>query len=154
MRFKGKEGEDLKCDGTIPTILSLGGFEVKAMCMSGEPDGAALEKLGNSVLGLGWSTAEDMLCVNFRVNVSQHKRGKPTGPDITENTINELKTAQITKRVCLRVTSSQYDPLGVASPLIIILKCEMKELYKMNLSWDEEFQGLLKEKWISTFQLT
>ena len=153
-RFKGKEDPDtLACDGTIPEILSYGGYEVKAMGQSGEPDGKALEKLGGTVLGLGWSTAQDMLEVRFRVNISEHKRGKPTGPDLSVETLHLLDTAVVTKRVCLRIASSQYDPLGIACPLLIILKCSLKELYKMDLSWDQELTGSLRDKWINFFKM-
>ena len=73
----------MACDGTIPRMLNVGGFEVKAMGLSGEPDGAALVKLGGAVFGIPWNTARDVMSVVFRVNVFQHKRGNPTGPDLT-----------------------------------------------------------------------
>ena len=148
-RFKGVEDPvTLLCDGTMPRILAVGGYKVKAMCMSGEQDGAALEKLGGSVLGLGWSTATDVLEVRFKVNVTPHKRGKPTGPALTVDTLGLLATASITKRICLRIVSSQYDPLGIACPLLIILKHQLKELYKLGISWDEELGGDLREVWV------
>ena len=153
-RFKGFENpETLVCNGTMPQILAEGGFDIKAMCMTGEQDGAALEKLGGTVLGMSWSTATDLMEVRFKVNISPHKRGKPTGPNLTVDTLDQLSTASITKRVCLRVVSSQYDPLGVASPLLIILKCQLKELYKLELAWDEELSGSLREKWINLFEM-
>ena len=154
VRFKGVEDPvTLRCDGTIPQILAVGGYSVKAMCMSGEPDGEALDKLGGSVLGLGWSTATDLLEVKFRVNISTHKRGKPTGPDLSVVTLDQLRTASITKRVCLRVVSSQYDPLGIACPLLIKLKHELKELYRLGLSWDEELSGNLRARWVSLLEM-
>ena len=153
-RFKGFENPDtLVCNGTMPQILAEGGFDIKAMCMTGEQDGAALEKLGGTVLGMSWSTATDLMEVRFKVNISPHKRGKPTGPDLTVDTLDQLSTASITKRVCLRVVSSQYDPLGVACPLLITLKCQLKELYKMELAWDEELSGTMREKWINLFEM-
>ena len=40
IRFKGEEdAETLVCNGTIPAILKTGGFEIKAMVVSGESDG-------------------------------------------------------------------------------------------------------------------
>ena len=128
-RFKGSEDPvTLACDGTWQQILDTGGWDLKAMAMSWELDGEALEKLGGAVLGLGWGTAEDMLKEKFRVNVSAYKRGEPTESDLTVDTLDRLATAVITKRVCLRVVSSQYSPLGIACPLIIIMKVQLKEL--------------------------
>ena len=80
VRFKGVENvETLVCDGTIPTILSAGGYDIKAMAMTGEKDGPARNKLGGAVLGLGFSTESDQLQVRFKVNVSKHNRGNHQG---------------------------------------------------------------------------
>ena len=50
-RFKGNEDpETCKCDGTIPRMLKSGGYDVKAMAKSGEPNGLALDKLGEQYL--------------------------------------------------------------------------------------------------------
>ena len=153
-RFKGVENPDtLVCNGTIPQILAEGGYDVKAMSITGEQDGAALEKLGGTVLGMGWSTATDLMEVRFKVNISPQKRGKPTGPNLKVDTLGDLATASVTRRVCLRIVSSQYDPLGMACPLLIILKCQLKELYKMELAWDEELSGSIRETWISLFEM-
>ena len=83
------------------------------------------------MLGLGFSTVGDILKVCFKVNITPLKNGRTTGPDLTCSTLHELNSAVITKRICLRVTSSQYDPLGVAAPLVIMLKVYMRDLYTM-----------------------
>ena len=76
-RFKGNmDPETCLTDGTVSQILAAGGFQVKAIAVSYEPDGLALEKLGGSVLGLGFSTAEDLLKVVFKVNVSPAKMAR------------------------------------------------------------------------------
>ena len=148
-RFKGNEDPvSLACDGTIPRMLGVGGFEVKAMGMSGEPDGAALEKLGGAVFGIPWSTARDEMSVVFRVNISQHKRGTPTGPDLTKETLAQLDGAVLTKRICLRVCSSQYDPVGIATLITIVLKVNLKEIYMVDLEWDTPLEGELRDTWV------
>ena len=153
-RFKGQEdSETLICDGTIPRILKAGGWDLKAMAMSGEEDGLALETLGGAVLGLGYSSSRDLLTLKFRVNVSPHVRGKPVEDDLTPATLYKLDTAIITKKVCLRVISSQYDPLGVAAGIMIILKVKLKELYKLGIDWDVPLSGSLRQDWIKLFEL-
>ena len=72
---------------------------------------------------------------------------------MTVDTLDQLTTASITKRVCLRVVSSQYDPLGLACPLLIIFKCQLKELYKLEVAWDEELTGALRERWVHLFEM-
>ena len=154
LRFKGNM-DPYTCltDGSISQILKAGGFEVKAIAVSLEPDGIALEKLGRSVLGLGFSTASDLLKVHFKVNITPHKNGQTTGPDLNKSTLHQLESAVITKRVCLRIASSQYDPLGVASPLIIILKVKMRELYSMGIDWDTPLHGDIRDSWIRMIKM-
>ena len=65
------------------------------MGLSGEPDGAALVKLGGAVFGIPWNTARDVMSVVFRVNVFQHKRGNPTGPDLTRETLDQLSSVML-----------------------------------------------------------
>ena len=89
----------LACDGTIPRVLDVGGFDVKAMGFSGELDGAALVKLGGIVFGVRWNTARDEMSVVFRVNVFQHNRGNPTGADLTRDTLDQLDSAVMTDRM-------------------------------------------------------
>ena len=154
LRFKGNEDpKSLSCDGTMQEILNCGGYTLKAMGMSGEPDGEALEKLGGTVLGLRWSSAEDMLEEKFRVNVSEYRRGEPTAPDLTPDTLDQLTTACISKRVCLRTVNSQYIPLGISTPLLVIMKVQMKELYKLEVEWDKPLDGGLRESWVRLFDM-
>ena len=153
LRFKGVEDPvTLLCDGTFPQILAEGGFEVKAIALAGEKDGKALEKLGGAIFGFPYSTEADVLEVKFRVNLSEHRRKMPTGPDITVETLDQMQTAVLTKRVCLRVVSSQYDMLGIASPLTIIMKSELKELYQAGLDWDQVMEGDMRENWLKMFE--
>ena len=152
-RFKGKMNpETLECDGTMPQILSSGGFSIKAIAVTGEPDGPSLEKLGGAVLGLGWSTATDLMKVTFKVNISPLKHGKLTGPDLTPETLGQLDKAVITKRICLRIASSQYDPLGIISPLTIKMRVGMKELYTMDIGWDTPLGGETRQFWVGMFK--
>ena len=153
-RFKGTmDPETCLCDGTIPQILAAGGFQVKAVAVSGEPDGLALEKLGGAVLGLKFSTSEDMLRVTFKVNISAFKHGKTTGPDLTVETLEELKTADFTKRICLRVTSSQYDQLGMVTPITIHFRVLMRDLYIQGFDWDQPLVGELRETWVKMCEM-
>ena len=154
LRFKGNmDPETCVCDGTIPQILLTGGYVVKAIGMSGEPDGKALDKLGGAVLGHEFSTAEDILGVKFKVNVSPFKHGKPTGPDLTPDSLGVLDDAVITKRICLRVTNSQFDMVGIAAPITIKLRVHMKDLYTLGVEWDQSLVGDIRKLWVDMFSM-
>ena len=58
----------------------------------------------------------------------------PAANYLTVDSLHQLATAAITKSVCLRVVSSQYDPLGIAAWLVVILNVELKELYKLRIN--------------------
>ena len=153
-RFRGEiDPDSCVCDGTIPLILKSGGFEIKAMAMTGDPDGKALDKLGGAVLGHSFSTAEDLLSVKFKVNTSPFRHGKPTGPDLTPEKLPELSDMVITKRICLRVTNSQYDMVGIATPVTIQLRTHMRNLYTLGVDWDEKLEGDVRNLWVDMFRM-
>ena len=150
MRFKGNEDpETLACDGTMPQILDGGKFKLKAIALSLEPDGEALRKLSGSVLGHPYSTERDTLAVRFYVNVTTKRRGVPTGPDLAVETLYQLQSVTLTRRKLLGVASSQFDMLGMVSPLIIKLRVGVRDLFikENKLDWDTVLQGKLVDTW-------
>ena len=151
-RFKGVEDPvSLSCDGTMPQILGQANLLLKAIAISGEPDGGALEKLSGSVLGHGYSTERDELTVKFRVNVSPRRRGNVTGPDINRDTLGQLDQAVLTRRILLGVCNGQFDMLGVASPVTIKMKAAMRDLFikENNLDWDTLLPEGLRDIWVA-----
>lgn len=48
------------------------------------------------------------------------------------------------------MVSSQYSPLGIACPLIIIM-VQLKELYKLGIDWDMPLEGGLRDTWVGHF---
>ena len=136
-RFKGTENVDtMVCDGTMPQIMGSTHLLLKAIATEGEKDGEKLKKLGSSVLGLGYSTERGTLMVKFKANTTTKKRGAPTGPDWTRETIGGLEAVVLTMRLSMGVANCQYDPVGLGCPLIIRLKVAMREMYRRKLTWD------------------
>ncbi|XP_028394878.1 uncharacterized protein LOC114519022 [Dendronephthya gigantea] len=89
----------------------------------------AKESLGTTpsetkLLGLGWNKAEDTLIVTF----PQHEN-------------------EVTKRVVLRTTARIYDPLGLASPILLTAKVIFREICDAKLGWDVELSEYLKRRW-------
>ena len=150
-RFKGKEDPDtLLCDGTMPQIMGKANWVLKAIAVTGDPDDVAMKKLSGKVLGLGYSTETDLLTVMFRVNVSEKRRGEPTGPDITKDTIGELRTSVLTRRALLGVSNSQFDMLGLVSPLLIKLKVALRDMFtkELGMEWNTKLQGKMRDTWL------
>ena len=146
VRFKGVEDkETMVCDGTMPQIMSKTHLFLKAIAVTGEEDGDKLKKLGASVLGLGFSTERDTLMVKFRANTSVKKRGAPTGPDWTVDTIGGLTDVELTFRLCMGVTNCQYDPMGFGCPIVIRLKVAIRDMFRRKLEWDEKLPGDLEK---------
>ena len=151
-RFMGeKDIKTLKCSGTMPQIMEKGGLYFKAMQRSGEEDGEALELLGGAVLGVGWSSERDKFFFDLVVNVSNRRRGEPTGPDLTVQTLQSAREAVLTKRICLSITNSIFDPMGLLTPVTINLKVMMKNMFssEYDLKWDQALPTELRQQWIS-----
>ena len=151
IRFKGHEDPETQlCDGTMSQIMEKTNLVLKAIVISGEEDGAALKKLSGTVFGLKYSTKMDTLAIPFRVNVSPRKRGAPTGPDITCDTIGDLENAILTRRILLGIVNGQFDMLGIAAPLLIKSKVAMRDLFikENKLDWDTVLPVKLRSIWL------
>ena len=53
-----------------------------------------------------------------------------------------------TRRGIISVISSIYDPLGFASPVVIIGKIIFQDLTRLQLKWDESIPTHIQERWI------
>ena len=84
------------------------------------------------------------------MNVTTRRRGEPTGPDITKGDIQKLKCAVLTRRILLGVCNSQFDMLGLVSPLLIKMKVGMRDLYikELGMDWDTRLEGKMRETWL------
>lgn len=70
--------------------------------------------------------------------------------DVLEDTIGfktQVKEKPPTRRGMLSVTSSVYDPLGIAAPFVLLAKLILQDLCKRQLTWDEEMPEDCLVKW-------
>ena len=79
------------------------------------------------VLGVTWDAQEDELHVS--------------APAAT--------AAMATKREVLRIVASIFDPLGLASPFILIAKLLLQELWSSQQEWDAELSDEKCRKWMA-----
>ena len=125
-RFRGKLVNGCY-NGTIPQILSLVGLQLKVMVASGDTDVESIELMGDKTLGHQWRPTEDKLVFSIKVNLSSTKRdGQKMTRDLTIGDIPRLADMVLTKRMLLGFVMSQFDPMGLICPLIVILKISLR----------------------------
>ena len=155
-RFVGKRLPDGQYDGTIPRILALGNFKVKAFSISGQEPTEESDLMGNKVLGYKYDLQGDMLAVTFPLNLSRKKRSVHVEPNLTVADITKLKPTQLTKRLLLGATNGFGDFLGIASPFTIRYKTNMREIFlqEQPIAWDEVIPEHLRAGWINLLMET
>jgi hypothetical protein len=75
-------------------------------------------------LGMQWNTDEDTLGFNVKQSAKSN-----------------------TRRGILSILSSVYDPLGLASPFILLAKILLQDLSRLKLGWDQEIPTYHTEQW-------
>ena len=81
------------------------------------------------------------MAVSLRANVGLTQKHVCLELELNQEMVNDtLATCKLTKRLCLRVTMMQYDPLGMAMPVILQLKALMQQTFspEYRLDWDTE----------------
>ena len=58
-RLRGEILENWQTTGKLDALFALGGFLLKFIACSGDPDEPMVRKLGGAVLGIGWDTETD-----------------------------------------------------------------------------------------------
>ncbi|CAH2099941.1 unnamed protein product [Euphydryas editha] len=96
-------------------------------------DGTKTER----VLGLMWNPQNDSL--GFNLNLAR------VPPALLDN-------AAPTKREILKIIMSIYDPLGLASPVIVRGKQIMQEVWRRGIGWDNKIDADLAEQWTTWLQ--
>ncbi|XP_036345643.1 uncharacterized protein LOC118754877, partial [Rhagoletis pomonella] len=81
-----------------------------------------------STLGLRWDQREDVFMFAFVLKRTSHA---------------------VTKRSILSIASSLFDPLGLVSPIIILAKILIQELWLLKLQWDESVPHNIHTAWTS-----
>lgn len=84
------------------------------------------EKLTRT-LGVCWKATEDVL--TFQVN-------------------NQIMDGPLTNRKILSRIAQLFDPLGLVSPVVVIAKITLQELWKLSLSWDDEVPEGVRRSWM------
>ena len=92
------------------------------------------ESSETSVLGLVWNPVEDKI----RCNITAAEDTTPT------------------KRQILRSVATIFDPLGILSPITVIVKQLLQRIWKLRLQWDENLPAdivTIWKRWIQEWNL-
>ena len=65
----------------------------------------------------------------------------------TLSVVTEPKPESVTKRSMLRRLAKIYDPLGIASPLLLTGKQMYREVCDQKLPWDADISGGIRKRW-------
>ena len=148
-RFRG-ELVDGCYNGTLARILGLVNLKLKVMVASGDKDPDIIALMGEKVLGHKWDPTEDMFMFSATVNLSTARRkNAKVEENLSAVDIPKLPAVVLTKRILLGLVMSQYDPMGLICPIMIILKIELRKLYGpgLDLGWDEPIPTDLRSTW-------
>ncbi|GBP58291.1 hypothetical protein EVAR_11569_1 [Eumeta japonica] len=65
------------------------------------------------------------------------------------NTPTEVLTSlPPTKRQVTSAVMSVFDPLGLASPVLITGKCMLQDIWRSGIDWDETIEADAHKKWL------
>ncbi|XP_054713457.1 uncharacterized protein LOC129222921 [Uloborus diversus] len=68
------------------------------------------------------------------------------------NWVEDQHFDKITKRVILAVTHKVFDPVGFVSPVLLLPKLMLQDLWKSGISWDADVDENMKEKFLHWFE--
>lgn len=129
--------EALVLSREVEHILRNGGFELckwssncQELIQLMKGTSASIVELNEDddtkVLGLRWNTATDEL--TFQV-ISSDMPQRPT------------------KRQVMSVIAKLYDPTGFLSPIIVIAKMIMQDMWRLGIGWDAEIPPNVQKQW-------
>ena len=120
----------------VPAKSVLEENETCATSLSG-PCGTERSENEHKTLGVIWNQREDTLIMRL------------------SSFSNRALNLPATKGNVLRITASVYDPLGLISPVLVLMKILLQELYHVKKGWDEPLEEKTMRQlnnWITDLQ--
>ncbi|XP_035715967.1 uncharacterized protein LOC110860203 [Folsomia candida] len=106
------------------TIMAAGKFELRGWIWNGEEEYSEEDRVTH-VLGLLWDLTSD--CISL---------------DVKDEEFDGI----LTKRRILSAANSVYDPIGFSSPVTLLPKLLLQELWMLKIGWDEGVPEPVKKK--------
>ena len=96
-------------------------------------DKCAAKNPQTKVLGIKWDATLDTLSLSL---------------DKMINDISQATQQKMSKRSVLSIASKVFDPLGFVEPITVKAKIMIQDIWKQNMTWDQEIRNDLKDQWI------
>ena len=71
---------------------------------------------------------------------------------IKASDVTDQSAATLTKRMILSKVARIYDPIRLASALLIRAKIGIQHLWQLGIGWDQELQPAIQDEWTRLFQ--
>ena len=84
------------------------------------------------ILGLTWNSTNDMPSLSLEKMIRKSEA-----------------ITKLTKRSTISFESKLFDPLGYVEPITVKAKIMIQDLWKQNLSWDEDVPSEHKDQWLN-----
>ena len=119
----------------LPKAFESYGFKIKEIFIGGVNVKQEKELEKQLLFGHIYDPNSDLIILKFVVNFSSKKRSQKTEPNLTSK--SDLAELKMTKRKFMSLLSSQYDPMGLASPFLAKFKIFLARLFKNpDYDWD------------------
>ena len=136
-------------------ILAPGNFSFKSWLksgVSGEQKELQSSDLSKS-LGLFWNTGKDVLKYKIKLNFHKKKRNRYLGPYTTLETLHDDFPNPVTKRLCLKLNHSVFDPARLLQPWMMRPRLAFRQILfheRENdcAGWDNALPDKFREQWI------
>ena len=102
-----------------------------ALNLRAQEDNAHAAQTTN-ILGLTWNSTNDMLSLSLEKRIRKSEA-----------------ITKLTKRSTISFASKLFDPLGYVEPITVKAKIMIQDLWKQNLSWDENVPSENKDQWLN-----
>ena len=111
--------------------------------------------MGGKFLGLHYDPKVDDIVLKItpiiRMTRRKSKQRRAEAEEMDEEWLENLRTGQLslTKRRVLTFVMSQYDPLGLGSPVMLTAKILLRKLYSAGLAcgWDDPLPEVEQKNW-------
>ena len=104
------------------------------------------------VVGMLWDSYKDDLKIDIKdLYFGKAQRGKL--PCKVTSDVKEALTRVFTRRTLVGKVAGIFDPCGLLTPIVALLKLDLQEICKLKLGWDDQIPEQLLDKWVRNLSI-